>query len=96
MQTAIDPLLLEILVCPETRANVALGSAALVKQVNAAIEKRALVVKGGEPVTEKVDALLVRQDNEVAYAVRDGIPIMLIGQQIPLGQLTQRPPARRR
>lgn len=84
---ALDPFLLEILVCPETRANVALGNAEIVKQVNAAIEKGTLTMKSGERVLEKVDALVVRQDNEVAYAVRDGIPIMLISQQISLRQL---------
>ena len=87
MPAAVDSFLLELLVCPETRANVALAPAELVSQVNAAIEKGTLTVKSGERMTEKVDALVVRQDNEVAYAVRDGIPIMLIAQQIPLRQL---------
>lgn len=86
MPVAVDPFLLEILVCPETRSNVALAPAELVKQVNAAIEKGTLTVKSGERITERVDALMVRQDNEVAYLVREGIPIMLIDQQISLRQ----------
>lgn len=85
--STLDPFLLEILVCPETRASVALGDAELVKRVNAAIAKGTLHTKSGAPVHDKVDALIVRQDNEVAYAVREGIPIMLIDQQISLRQL---------
>lgn len=84
---ALDPFLVDILVCPETRANVAVATPDLVKQINAAIERGVLFTKGGDRLTDKIDNALVRQDNEVAYMVRDGIPIMLVAQQISLRQL---------
>lgn len=87
MPAAIDPFLVDILVCPETRANVSVAPPELVKQLNASIEKGTLFTKGGDRLSEKLDGALVRQDNEVAYMVRDGIPIMLIAQQINLRQL---------
>ena len=87
MPAALYPFLVDILVCPETRANVSVASADLVKQLNAAIEKGTLFTKGGDRVSEKIDGALVRQDNEVAYMVREGIPIMLEKQQLNLRQL---------
>lgn len=83
---AIDPFLLEILVCPETRANVALAPPELLKTLQAAAEKGTLVNRGGQKVP-KLDAALVRQDNEVAYPVRDDIPLMLVDEQISLRAL---------
>lgn len=83
---AIDPFLLEILVCPETRANVSLASPELLKTLQAAAEKGTLTNRGGQKV-QKLDAALVRQDNEVAYPVRDDIPLMLLDEQINLRAL---------
>jgi uncharacterized protein YbaR (Trm112 family) len=83
----IDPFLLEILVCPETKATVAPAGADVLALLNGAVEKGTLSNKGGRRVTEKVTEALVRQDNEVAYLVRDGIPIMLVDEQISLRQL---------
>jgi uncharacterized protein YbaR (Trm112 family) len=83
----IDPFLLEILVCPETKANIALAPPELVLALNAAIEKGSLSNRAGKRITERVQAALVRQDNEVAYPVRDGIPVMLVDEQIALRQI---------
>ena len=87
---ALQPFLLEILVCPETKANLALAPSELVRQLNAAIEKGALLNRAGERVSPKVEAALVRQDQAVAYPVRDDIPVLLIDEQIDLSQLAQR------
>ena len=80
----LDKELLEILACPETKAAVALADAALVERLNARVAKGELVNRGGQKVTEKLDALLVREDQKVGYPVRDGIPIMLVEEGIPL------------
>ncbi len=80
----VDPFLLEILVCPETKANVSLAPPEVVLGLNEAIEKGTLVNRGGRRVTERIQAALVRQDNEVAYPVRDGVPVMLVDEQLSL------------
>ena len=57
----LDPELLRILVCPETKEPVHLAGPELLEQVNRAIEAGTLSNRSGEPVTEKVEAGLVRE-----------------------------------
>ena len=83
----VDPLLLEILVCPESRQAVREASAALVDRVNAAIGGGRLGNRGGELVREPIEGGLVREDGAWLYPVREGIPIMLIDEAIPLAGL---------
>jgi uncharacterized protein YbaR (Trm112 family) len=80
---ALEGFLLDLLVCPETRANLALASPDVLKVLNAAAEKGTLTNRGGHRVA-RLDAALVRQDNEVAYPVRDDIPLLLLDEQIAL------------
>ncbi len=80
----IDQQLLDILACPETHEPVALADEALVKTVNRRIEAGQLLNRAGEKVTEPIDGGLVRADGRYLYAIREGIPIMLVEQAIPL------------
>ncbi len=80
----IDKELLEILACPENKEQVRLGDAALLGALNTKAERGQLVNRGGEKVSEPMDAILVRADGKVGYPVRDGIPIMLIEEGLLL------------
>ncbi|HET6164675.1 MAG TPA: Trm112 family protein [Planctomycetota bacterium] len=80
----LDKELLEILACPETKEAVALAGEDVVRRLNERIAKGELVNRGGEKVIEKIEAALVRSDGKVAYPVRDGIPIMLVEEALPL------------
>lgn len=86
--TELDQDLLAILACPETKEPVALADAELLARVNAAIAAETLKQRDGEVIVRPLDAGLLRQDGKVLYAVRGGIPIMLIDESIPLDQLT--------
>ncbi|GJM20839.1 MAG: hypothetical protein DHS20C15_07540 [Planctomycetota bacterium] len=83
----LDKDLLAILACPETKEPVSLADADLVSRLNAAIEAGGLSSRDGNKIERPLDAALLRQDGKVAYAVRGGIPIMLIDESIMVDQL---------
>jgi uncharacterized protein YbaR (Trm112 family) len=80
----VDPKLLEILCCPETRQDVALAPDALVAELNARGEAGTLVNRAGQVVRDKMEAGLLRVDGKVLYPIREDIPVMLVEEAIPL------------
>jgi uncharacterized protein YbaR (Trm112 family) len=80
----IKPELLNILRCPETRQKLVLAEPALIAQVNEAIAAARLRNRGGNPVAEKIDGGLAREDGKFLYPVRADLPIMLIDEAIAL------------
>ncbi len=78
----VDPQLLEILCCPETKQTVQLAKADLIHDLNRQIEAGSLKNRGGETVKEKMDAGLIREDKKVLYPIREDIPIMLMEEAL--------------
>ena len=66
----IDPQLLEILCCPETKQPVTLVDGEAIDRVNAAIQSRTVTNRGGKSVEEKIDGGLLRQDRKYLYPIR--------------------------
>lgn len=83
----IDPQLLDILVCPESRQPVAMAGAEVLERLNAAVAAGSAVTRGGEQVGDAVSEGLLREDGRILYPVRDGIPIMLIDESIDVTRL---------
>ena len=83
----IDPELLEILVCPETKQPLTVASAELLERLNATVTDGSLVTRGGEAVSEPVTEGLLREDGRVIYPIRKDIPIMLMDESIEVGDL---------
>ena len=81
---AISKELLEILACPETKQPLRLVDPALLKTLNERIRRGQVTNRGGETVTEPMDAGLVREDGQYLYPIRDDIPVMLIDESIAL------------
>jgi uncharacterized protein YbaR (Trm112 family) len=83
----VDPELVEILVCPKTRENVALAYVEIVEKIKQAISAKRIRNVDDQPVTEALQDGLIRDDGKIIYPIRDCIPVMLIGEGIPMDQL---------
>lgn len=79
--------LLSILCCPETKQDLSVADEGLVARINQLIESGSLKNRGGQKVTQKIDAGLVRSDRQYLYPVREDIPVMLIDEAVPLSNL---------
>ncbi|MEZ4331747.1 MAG: hypothetical protein R3F35_08325 [Myxococcota bacterium] len=80
----IDPELLAILVCPETRQPLTPAEPALLAKLNVEIRARRLRNRGGQLVEKEIREGLVRQDGRFLYLIDDEIAIMLEDQAIEL------------
>jgi uncharacterized protein len=83
----LNPELLKILVCPETKQPLKLADARILERVNLAVAGGYLRNRGGERVKERIEEALVREDGGVLYPVRENIPVMLLDEAIPLDPL---------
>lgn len=81
---AISKELLDILVCPETKQPVVLAEPALIDKLNTRVAQGTLTNRSGTPVAEPLESVLVREDQQYCYPIRDDIPVMLIDEAIPL------------
>lgn len=80
----MNPELLSILRCPETRQALVHAEAAVVERLNAQVATGSLRNATGQPVTVKLDGGLVRADGKTLYPVRNKVPVLLIGEAIAL------------
>lgn len=80
----IDKDLLQILACPESHQSLAEAETALLAKINDRIAAGQAKNRAGANVTEKLEGGLVRQDGKLLYPIREGIPVLLIDEGIPL------------
>ena len=83
----VDPELLEILVCPETKQQLQQADADLLNRLNLAIQSGQVVNRGGHKLVDRVEEGLIRKDGMVLYVVQEDIPIMLLDEAIEVHDL---------
>jgi uncharacterized protein YbaR (Trm112 family) len=80
----IDKDLLQILACPETHQPLSEAVPDLLKRINERVSAGQAKNKAGADVKEALEGGLVRQDGKIVYPIRDGIPVLLIDEGIPV------------
>lgn len=80
----MNPELLALLCCPESRQELKLAEAGLVERLNRQIASGALKNRAGLPVAEPLDGGLVRADGHYLYPIRRNIPVLVAEEGIGL------------
>jgi len=83
----MDKRLLTILRCPVTHKGLHVAKQEMLARINAAIESGGLVNRDGTVLTAPLDEALVTDDDKLVYPVSNGIPVLLEGESISLGQV---------
>ena len=76
--------LLKILRCPETGKRLRLADAELISRINRAIATQSLSNVAGSVLKVEVTGALIREDEQIAYPIVEGIPRLLIDEGISL------------
>jgi uncharacterized protein YbaR (Trm112 family) len=80
----IAPDLMEILCCPESRQALTLASPEIIERLNRQIAPGTLRNRAGRAVEAPLEGGLIRSDGQYLYPIREGIPVLLVDEAIPL------------
>ena len=83
----MDRALLDIICCPVTHTPLELLSERELARLNESIAERKIKNRDEVIVDEPLEQALVTRAGKLVYPIRDGIPVLLEDQAMPLGQL---------
>ena len=78
---------ISLLVCPENRMPLKPADEEVVARLNAQVAAGQLKNRGGQTIPKRLDGALMRADGQIAYPIVDEIPVLLIDEGIPLGNM---------
>ena len=81
---SIDADFLSKLVCPKSRRPLRLATTDELEQLNLRIASGDVQSSGGESITDAVEQGLVPEGETIVYPIRDGVPVLLAEESIPL------------
>ncbi len=84
---SFNPDLLGLLRCPQSHQPLHLADSNLVVRFNKSIDAGHILDATSQTVLDRVDALLVREDGQLAYCIRDDIADLLVESALRLDQL---------
>ncbi|WP_202841103.1 Trm112 family protein [Luteimonas saliphila] len=87
----MDRKLLDLLVCPASRQPLALLGKAGLAALNAAAAAGTLRRVDDTPEPGPLREALVTHDHRLVYRIDDGIPVLLVEEGIPTGQVADFP-----
>ncbi len=79
--------LLNLLRCPVTHKGLSVAKREMLGRVNAAIQAGGMSNRDGTVLADSLVEALVTDDSKILYPVVNGIPVLLEGESISLGQL---------
>ncbi len=83
----MEKRLLNLLRCPVTHKGLSLARREMLGRVNTAIQAGEMSNRDGTVLSEALSEALVTDDSKLLYPVVNGIPVLLEGESISLGQL---------
>ena len=83
---------LNLIRCIITGSKINSADQATLDLLNEAIRSGGITNRLGDVITDTISSGLVNQDRSILYIVRNGIPLMIDGDCIPLNQLKERHP----
>ena len=79
--------LLNLLRCPVTHKGLSVAKREMLGRVNAAIQAGGMSNRDGTVLADSLAEALITDDSKMLYPVVNGIPVLLEGESISLGQL---------
>lgn len=83
----MEKRLLNLLRCPVTHKGLSLARREMLGRVNTAIKAGEVSNRDGTVLAESLSEALITDDSKLLYPIVNGIPVLLEGESISLGQL---------